>query len=79
MPTPILGAYFIVKLLKKSTVFDGLKQDTRKWQNHIIHTVKTYGLKPMLSSATCKFRYDVYVDERPLEDKIGEERYGVGD
>ena len=45
------------------TVFDGLNQDIRKWQNHIIHTVKTYGLKPPLSSATCKFRYDIYVDE----------------
>jgi hypothetical protein len=24
------------------TVFDGLHQDIRKWQDHIIHTVKTY-------------------------------------
>jgi hypothetical protein len=25
-------------------VFDGLNQDIRFWQGHIIHTVKTYGL-----------------------------------
>jgi hypothetical protein len=46
------------------TVFDGLNQDIRKWQDHIIHTVKTYGLKPLFSSATCEFRYKVSVDER---------------
>jgi hypothetical protein len=46
------------------TVFDGLNQDIRKWQDHSIHTVKTYGLKPLFSSATCKFWYKVYVDER---------------
>jgi hypothetical protein len=34
------------------TVFDGLNQDIRKWQDHIIHTVKTYGLKPLFSSAS---------------------------
>jgi hypothetical protein len=43
------------------TVFDGLNQDIRKWQDHIIHTVKTYGLKPPFSSAACKFWYKVYV------------------
>ena len=37
------------------TVFDGLNQDIRKWQDHIIHTVKAYGLKPPFSSATCEF------------------------
>ena len=46
------------------TVFDGLNQDIRKWQDHIIHTVKTYGLKLLFSSATCEFWYEVYVDER---------------
>jgi hypothetical protein len=46
------------------TVFDGLNQDIRKWQDHIIHTVKTYGLKPPFLSATCKFRNEVYVNER---------------
>ncbi len=46
------------------TVFDGLNQDIRKWQDHIIHTVKTYGLKPQFSSATCKFSYEVYVHEQ---------------
>jgi hypothetical protein len=44
-------------------VFDGLNQDICKWQDHIIHTVKTYGLKLSFSSATCKFSYEVYVDE----------------
>jgi len=37
------------------TVFDGLNQKISKWQDHIIHTVKTYGLKPPFSSTTCKF------------------------
>jgi hypothetical protein len=46
------------------TVFDGLNQDIRKWKDHIIHTVKTYGLKPLFTSATCEFRYEVYVNER---------------
>jgi len=46
------------------TVFDGLNMDICNWQEHIIYTVKTYGLKPLFSSATCKFRYDDYVDER---------------
>jgi len=44
------------------TVFDGLNQKISKWQYHIIHTVKTYGLKPPLSSAACKFREHVYID-----------------
>jgi len=62
------------------TVFDGLNQDIRKWQDHIIHTVKTYGLKPPFSSATCKFQYDLYVDKYVRRRKeIGEERYDVGD
>jgi len=46
------------------TVFDGLNADIRNWQDHIIHTVKTYGLELLFSSATCEFQYDVYVDER---------------
>jgi hypothetical protein len=46
------------------TVFDGLNHDIRKWQDHVIHTVKTYGLKPLFSSATFEFRDKVYVDER---------------
>jgi hypothetical protein len=54
--------YYIDK--RSVTVFDGLNHDIRKWQYHIIHTVKTYGLKPLFSSATCEFRYKVYVDER---------------
>jgi hypothetical protein len=44
------------------TVFDGLNQKISKWQDHIIHTVKTYGLKPPFCSATCMFREHVYVD-----------------
>ncbi len=44
------------------TVFDGLNQKISKWQNHIIHTVKTYGLKPPFCSATFKFREHVYVN-----------------
>jgi len=44
------------------TVFDGLNQKISKWQDHIIHTVKTYGLKPLFCSATCKFQENIYVD-----------------
>jgi len=44
------------------TVFDGLDQKISKWQDHIIHTVKTYGLKPLFCSATCNFRENIYVD-----------------
>ncbi len=55
--------YYDIK--KRSvTVFDGLNQDIRKWQDHIIHTVKTHKLKPLFSSASCEFRYNVHVDER---------------
>ena len=56
------------------TVFDGLNYDIRNWQEHIIHTVKTYGLKPLFSSATCKFQYDVYVDERVKKRRKSEKR-----
>ncbi len=35
------------------TVFDGLHQDIRKWQDHIIDTAKTYGLKTLHSCVTC--------------------------
>jgi hypothetical protein len=37
------------------TVLDGLNQDIRKWQDHIIHTVKTNGLKPLFSSQVASF------------------------
>ena len=61
-------------------VFDGLNKDIPNWQEHIFHTVKTYGLKPLFSSATCKFRYDVYVDEPVRKCRKSEkERYDVGD
>jgi hypothetical protein len=29
------------------TVFDGLNMDIRKWEPHIIHTLKVYGIKPL--------------------------------
>ena len=47
----IVNIYDIEK--RSVTVFDGLHQDIRKWQGHIVNTVKTYGLKPLFSSATC--------------------------
>jgi len=56
------------------TVFDGLNKDICTWQEHIIHTIKTYGLKPLFSSATCKFQYDVYVDERVEKRRKSEKR-----
>ena len=45
------------------TVFDGLNQDICKWQDHIIHTVKKYGLKPLFSSASWELKSNVYVNE----------------
>jgi len=58
------------------TVFDGLNQKISKWQDHIIHTIKTYGLKPPFSSATCTFREHVYVDvdERVTKRRPSEKR-----
>ncbi len=29
------------------TVFDGLNMDIRKWEPHIVHTLKVYGIKPL--------------------------------
>ena len=29
------------------TVFDGLNMDIKKWEMHIVHTLKIYGLKPL--------------------------------
>jgi hypothetical protein len=29
------------------TVFDGLNMDIRRWEKHIIHTLKIYGIKPL--------------------------------
>jgi len=55
-------------------VFDGLNKDIRNWQDHIIHTVKTYGLKPPFSYATCKFQDDVYVDKRVMKRRPSEKR-----
>ena len=34
------------------TVYDGLNMDITKWQKHIVHTLKKYGLKPLDSQ--CK-------------------------
>ena len=45
-----------------------------KWQDHIIHTIKTYALKLPFSSATCKFRDHVYVNERVTKRRPSEKR-----
>jgi hypothetical protein len=29
------------------TVFDGLNMDIKKWEMHIVHTLKIYGIKPL--------------------------------
>jgi hypothetical protein len=34
------------------TVFGGLNMDVRRWEKHIVHTLKTYGIKPL--DAKCK-------------------------
>jgi hypothetical protein len=37
------------------TVFDGLNMDIQKWQDHVVHTVKTYGLQSPNASVDCEF------------------------
>ena len=59
------------------TVFDGLNMDIRKWKDHIIHTVKTYGLKPLISSASCEFRNNVYDDDCIMKRTTLERRHMV--
>ncbi len=34
------------------TVFDRLNMDLRKWEKNIIHTLKTYGIKPLDAKCT---------------------------
>jgi hypothetical protein len=29
------------------TVFDGLYMEIKQWEHHIVHTLKTYGIKPL--------------------------------
>jgi hypothetical protein len=43
------------------TVFDGLNMDIQKWQDHDIHTVKTYGLQSSNASVDCEFWEEVKV------------------
>ncbi len=45
------------------TVFDGLNMDIQKWQDHVIHTVKTYGLQSPNASVDCEFWEEVEVDK----------------
>ena len=59
------------------TVFDGLNKDIHNWKDHIIRTVKTYGLKPLFSSASCEFRDNVYDDEHITKRTILERRHMV--
>jgi hypothetical protein len=37
--------------------------DIQKWQDHVIHTVKTYGLQSPNASVDCEFREEVKVDK----------------
>ncbi len=41
------------------TVYDGLNVSIKKWQDHIIHTVKTYGFQLPLVYSLCKYQEDV--------------------
>jgi hypothetical protein len=45
------------------TVFDGLNMDIQKWQDHDIHTVKTFGLQSPNTSVDCEFWEEVQVDK----------------
>ncbi len=45
------------------TVFDGLNMDIQKWQDHVIHTVKTYGLQSPDASVDCQFWEEVKLDK----------------
>ncbi len=44
-------------------VFIGLNMDTQKWQDHVSHTVKTYGLQSPNASVDCEFQEEVKVDK----------------
>jgi hypothetical protein len=37
------------------TVYDGLNVSIKNWQDHIIHTVKTYGFQLPLAYSMCKY------------------------
>jgi hypothetical protein len=45
------------------TVFNGLNMDIHKWQDHGIHTVKTYGLQSPNAYVDCEFWEEVKVDK----------------
>jgi hypothetical protein len=45
------------------TVFDGLNMDIHKWQDHVIHTVKTYELQSPNSSIDHEFWEEVKDDK----------------
>ncbi len=46
------------------TVFDGLNATIKKWQEHIIHTLKTYGMQFPDAYANCKFWEYIGRDEQ---------------
>jgi hypothetical protein len=50
-------------------VFDGLTMDIQKWQDHVIHTVKTCGLQSPNASVNCEFWEEVEVDKHGRKKK----------
>ncbi len=47
------------------TVFDGLNASIKNWQDHIIHTIKLYGIQMPLARSMCKYW-----------EKLGHDEYG---
>jgi hypothetical protein len=47
------------------TVFDGLNASIKNWQDHIIHTMKLYGMQLPLARSMCTY-----------QEKLGHDEYG---
>ena len=48
------------------SVFDGLNMSLRNWEMHIIHTVKEYGLKPLLANAQAELRTESHLNIKKM-------------
>jgi hypothetical protein len=52
------------------TVFDGLNMSIDKWLDHIVHTIRTYGLEPLKSKWKCNVERNAYiVDEGNIDER----------
>jgi hypothetical protein len=48
-------------------VLDGLNASIKNWQDHIIHTIRLYGMQMPLACSMCEYR-----------EKLGHDEYGRG-